>query len=320
MDIIPNSYKNELIDTYNDPDFYEQNDNGNNNVKKRYYLIVGDAFGNIRIIDFYGFIKKNMYEIASKITNKSAFNLLKREDVNVETILNHNLKNKNEISLPKYTNMYYKMIRNEFRAHYEDITCITVLEEPLCFITASKDKYVKIYNFNCDCLGIINSLPKLTKIDLPKVDWKFKINEEKILEDEINEVVSIFEKVGVDKILVGSKVDKEVENIDINEKLKEEQEVKKKEKGYVKKKFKRIVKEEEEKANRKQKFNDEQMNISYEGFYVQEAQKSIENKMIEPVENIGINEMTNNIINIVVDATNKKNKRKTRKTIKRTIN
>lgn len=62
------------------------------------------------------------------------------------------------------------------------------------------------------------------------------------------------------------------------------------------------------------------MNISYEGFYVQEAQKSIENKMIEPVENIGINEMTNNIINTVVDATNKKNKRKTRKTIKRTIN
>ena len=179
---------------------------------------------------------------------------------------------------------------------------------------------MKIYNFNCDCLGIINSLPKLTKIDLTKVEWTFKINEEKILEDEINEVVSIFEKVGVDKILVGSKVDKEVENIDINEKLKEEQEVKKKEKGYVKKKFKRIVKEEEEKANRKQKFNDEQMNISYEGFYVQEAQKSIENKMIEPVENIGINEMTNNIINTVVDATNKKNKRKTRKTIKRTIN
>ena len=58
LDIIPNSYKNEVIDTYNDPDFYEQNDNENSNVKKRYYLIVGEAFGNIRIIDFYGFIKK----------------------------------------------------------------------------------------------------------------------------------------------------------------------------------------------------------------------------------------------------------------------
>ena len=115
------------------------------------------------------------------------------------------------------------MIRNEFRAHYEDITCITVLEEPLCFITASKDKYVKIYNFNCDCLGIINSLPKLTKIDLPKVEWTFKINEEK----------------------------------------------------NYKKKFKPIIKEEDEKVKRKHNFNDEQMNISYEEFYVQEAQKSI---------------------------------------------
>ena len=38
--------------------------------------------------------------------------------------------------------MYYKMIRNEFKAHFEDITCITVIEEPLCFVTVSKDKYV----------------------------------------------------------------------------------------------------------------------------------------------------------------------------------
>ena len=33
LDIIPNSYKNEVIDTYNDPDFYEQNGNGNSNAK-----------------------------------------------------------------------------------------------------------------------------------------------------------------------------------------------------------------------------------------------------------------------------------------------
>ena len=58
--------------------------------------------------------------------------------------------------------------------------------------------------------------------DAPKVEWTFKINEEKILEDEINEVVNIFEKVGIEKIAVGSKLDREVENIDINEKVKQE--------------------------------------------------------------------------------------------------
>ena len=312
LDIVPNNYKNEIIDIYNDPDLYEQNidsneNNNTKNIRKRYYLIIGDSFGDIKVIDLYGFIKKNKYEISSKITNKSAFNLLKKEDINVETILNHNLKYKNEASLPKFTNMYYKMIRNEFRAHFEDITCITVIEEPLCFVTTSKDKYVKIYNFNCDCLGIINSLPKLTKIDLPKIPWTFKINEEKILEDEINEGVSIFEKVGVEKILVGSRIDREVENIDINEKIKQEQEVKKIEKGYIKKKFKPIIKEDEKKRI-KNKFKDSQVNISYEGFYVQEAQKNIENKLNENFDNVGINEITNNIIKTVVD-TSKKNKK-----------
>ena len=40
---------------------------------------------------------------------------------------------------------------------------------------------------------------------MPKIDWTFKINEEKILENEINEVVEIFEKEEIEKIKVGSK-------------------------------------------------------------------------------------------------------------------
>ena len=310
LDIVPNNYKNEIIDIYNDPDLYEQNLSvgDENNIRTRYYLIIGDTFGNIKIIDLYGFLKKKKYEKSSQITNKSAFNLLKKEDINVETILNHNLKYKSEASLPNFTNMYYKMIRNEFRAHFEDITCITVIEEPLCFVTTSKDKYVKIYNFNCDCLGVINSLPKLTKLDIPKVEWAFKINEEKILGDEINEVVSIFEKVGIEKIEVGSRLDKEVENIDINEKIKQEQEVKKKEKGFFKKKFKPL--DVEEIGGKKNRFHDSKINISYEGFYVQEAQRIIENKLEAKVENKGINGITSNIINAFVDTIDKKNKKK----------
>ena len=301
LDIVPEQYKNEIIDIYNDPDLYEQNasTNSNKNLRTRFYLIVGDSVGNIKIIELYGLIKKNKYEKSSKISNKSAFNLLKKEDINVETILNHNLRYKEESSLPKFTNMYYKMIRNEFRAHLEDITCITVIEEPLCFVTTSKDKFVKIYNFNCECLGVINSLPKLSKIsDTPKVEWTFKINEEKILEDEINEVVNIFEKVGIEKITVGSRLDKEVDNIDINEKVKQEQGTKRSDKAYTKKKFKPIEKVEK---NKKIKFHENKMNISYEGFYVKEAQKSIEDKLSEKVENLGMNEMMSNIIKTIVD-------------------
>ena len=61
LDIVPNNFKNEIIDIYNDPDLYGQNINNSNNdinIRKRYYLIIGDTFGNVKIIDLYGFIKK----------------------------------------------------------------------------------------------------------------------------------------------------------------------------------------------------------------------------------------------------------------------
>ena len=76
--------------------------------------------------------------------------------------------------------MICKMICYENRIHLEDITSIKIVTEPLSFITSSKDKYIKIFNFNCECLGVINSLPKISKFEVPKVKCNFKINEEKI--------------------------------------------------------------------------------------------------------------------------------------------
>ena len=111
------------------------------------------------------------------------------------------------------------MIRNEFKAHSEGITYLTVIKEPLCFVTTSRDKFVKIWDINCNCLGVINALPKLSKLDGELPPWKFKVNEEKILEDEIAEVVGIFEDVGVEPIEVGSKMDKEVDKIQVREKM-----------------------------------------------------------------------------------------------------
>ena len=301
LDIIPNKYKNEVIDKYNDPDLYVDNtyENSDEHIRKRFYLFIGDSFGDIKIIDIYGLIKKNNYEKSSKITNKSSFNLLKKEDINVESILNHDLKPKDENSLPKFTNVYYKMICYENRCHFEDITSIKIIPEPLSFITSSKDKFIKIYNFNCECLGIINSLPKITKFDLPKVKWTFKINEEKILEDEINEVVDIFENEDIDKIKVGSKLDEEVNNIDINDKIKQELEKKKKfDKGYIKRKFKYIDKEEKKKTVINA---DDKIDILYEDYYVREAQKNLEKRFIQKFEKKGFNEIMGNLIKATVE-------------------
>ena len=311
LDIVPSCYKNEIIDNGVDPDLYEQklteeDAHPRKHQTLKYYLIVGDTEGNIKLINIIGFIKKEEIEPASKIEIKSTFNLLKKEDVNVEAIINHNLEYKSENSLPKYTNMYYKMIRNEFKAHFEEISCISIIKEPLSFITSSKDKYVKIWNFNCDCLGIINSLPKLVKTECAPIEWKFKVNEEKILENEIAEVVRIFEKVGVEKIQIGSKIDKEVENIKANYKETENVELVKTGVDFVRKKFKYLKKNDS--AN-KNLYKDKQINISYEGFYVQEAQKNIESLINPDYANLGINSIAMKLMDVVVEKGKEKGKK-----------
>ena len=317
LDIVPDIYKNEVIDKYNDPDLYDDNNNNfddeninedPNHIRKRFYLIIGDSVGDIKVIDIYGLIKKNKYEKASKIISKSSFNILKKEDINVETILNHELKIKDENSLPKFTNLYYKMICFESKIHHEDITSIRIIYKPLNFITSSKDKYIKIFNFDCECIGVINSLPKISKYDVKKVEWNFKINEEKILEDEIIDVVKIFENERIEKIKVGSKLDKEINDIDIEEKIKQEQERKKKfDKTYIKRKFKYLEKEQK----KKNRFGgDDKTDILYEDYFVREAQKDLEKKFVPICENQGMNEIATNLINSTVEIQNEEKIRK----------
>ena len=315
LDIVPDIYKNEIIDYSIDPKIYEEvnienNENDNENkksIRNRLYLTIGDSQGNIKIIDLMGYIKKKQLEPASKVIIKSTFNVLKKDDINAETILNHNITPMDENSLPRYINMYHKMIQNEFQAHLDEITCLTVVPTLSCFITSSKDKFVKIFNYDCECLGVINALPKLVKYDGEMPEWKFHIDEKKILENEINEVVGIFEKVGVEMILVGSKTDKEVENIQINEKL---EIVNDKERDDFKDKNKRRFKKIEKVEKKKKDYEDNKVVLTYEGFYVQEAERKIESIINVDVPQLGINEITSKVIGTVIDNDKKIKKEK----------
>ena len=307
LDIVPSVYKNEIIDKKIDADLYYAKKNSAQQdeviITQRYYLFLGDAYGNVKVLDLMGLIKKNRYEPASKATIKSTFNIKKKDEINAETLLSHNYNPRGEYDLPKYTNLYYRMIRNEFKAHSEGITYLTVIKEPLCFVTTSRDKFVKIWDINCNCLGVINALPKLSKFEGELPPWKFKVNEEKILEDEIAEVVGIFEDVGVEPIEVGSKMDREVDRIQVREKIENVEQPKKEIVQFIKRKFKKL-----EKIEHKKDFltNDNKAGLSYEGFFVQNAQKQIETLLEEQVPSVGINEMAKIFMNNVVETETEK--------------
>ena len=253
----------------------------------------------MKVLDLKGFIKKYEFEPCSKAKIKSTFNILKKDDINVETILNHNIQQKEYTKFGKFINLYQSVIRKEWRAHMDELTSMTIITEPLSFATSSKDKLVKVWNFKCECIGVINVLPKLSRVDnLP--EWEFKVNEKKILETEINEVVRIFEEVGVDKIEIGSKEDKELENMVFEEKVeKTEVSVRQQKPKVNKKRFKLI--EKEDVVKKVHKTDEGRGNISYEGLFVQDIQKKIEGIFSNDVPRQGMNEITFNVIKKLVD-------------------
>ena len=308
LDIIDIKYKKEIVDPKISPENYDLTTDSNSELIQRYFLILGDTLGNIKMLDLMGLIKKHKINLPQKAYIKSSFNILKKDDINAETILNHNIMPIDEKRLPKFTNLYINVLKKEFKAHNDEINCITILTEPLCYVTCSKDKFVKIWNINCDCLGVISPFIKINKNDKKFPEWTFKINDEKILEDEINEVVGIFEKVGARKILRGSKEDKEIENIivedrNVNQKVEKKEERKKIDRNY-----------DEKKEEKKGEYYDEKnaYGEGYENYYAQDKQNQIEGMINgENIPKVGINQMTVDAIKNMVDTKeSKKNKKK----------
>ena len=296
LDIIPDKYKNEIIDKEINPENYDLTVNGDDAFVQRYYIILGDFNGNIKIMNILGLIKKHKINPSSKAHIKSSFNILKRDDVNVETILTHNIVPMTDKLLPKYTNLYINVLRKEFRAHNDEINSITILLEPICFITCSKDKLVKIWNLDNECLGVISPFIKLNKNDKSIPKWNFRVDEEKLLEKEMNEVVSIFEKVGVRRITRGSKEDREIENMKVVEREGPKRDGRKMTVLLLaeKREGKNKEKEKENEIKNGDYFNEENAyGEGYEDYYGENKEEQIEGMINnENMQKTGMNQMT----------------------------
>ena len=275
LDIIPDKYKNEIIDKEINPENYDLTVNGDDAFVQRYYIILGDFNGNIKIMNILGLIKKHKINPSSKAHIKSSFNIL---------------------ILPKYTNLYINVLRKEFRAHNDEINSITILLEPICFITCSKDKLVKIWNLDNECLGVISPFIKLNKNDKSIPKWNFRVDEEKLLEKEMNEVVSIFEKVGVRRITRGSKEDREIENMKIVEREGPKRDGRKMTVLLLaeKREGKNKEKEKENEIKNGDYFNEENAyGEGYEDYYGENKEEQIEGMINnENMQKTGMNQMT----------------------------
>ena len=285
---ISEEYRYDNVDMELCPEKYASSD------KMKYYLYLCDIKGYIRILDLKGLIRKYELEKASQIVIRSNFNILKKDNINVETILNHSLQKQKEIA--DYINLYQnKVIVREWKAHDEEITDICIIDEPFCVATIGKDKYFKIWNELCECIGEINLLPKISKYLRKCCDWNFKMDEKKILENEIKEVVRIFEEVGVDKIKIGSKEDAQAQKIEIEEKIEKDLGPILKPTEFHKKRYKPFDNNNKKKSNDDDKNNENRLNNSYEGLYLMEITKKIDGLINKGGYPEGMNEISNKI-------------------------
>lgn len=79
-------------------------------------------------------------------------------------------------------------------------------------MTCSKDKRVKIFTYNGDCLGEINTGPySMNNSMMGGNPWNFKLNWEKLKIDEITEVMRIYQNVSGSNMVINDKYNAQVE-------------------------------------------------------------------------------------------------------------
>jgi hypothetical protein len=226
----------------------------------RKYLILGDNKGFVRVINIHGIFKKFEIEKAPLAMIKSSYNLIKKDDINVELILMQFIL-KDRSPTDRYTNVYNNMLVREFQAHDDAITSMSIINEPFTFITTSKDKKFKIWNFQCELLGEVNAIPTMTspKIDTP---WRFEVDWDKLNKDEMKEVIKTFEEVTSEKdqIFIFDEENLEVDSTHNEEPRKI---IIKKELPARKKRYKplEIIKKEDDEKRLKEKDRDEELEV-----------------------------------------------------------
>ena len=301
-------------------------DNKKNETNHSYYLLICDKKGYMKVLNLTGIFLKYITSLEIEEDQNANFSLLKKEDVDVGPIKQHLLKVtqiRQEYDYKKlYTNLYASnIIEKEWRGHNDCITDLEFLDDPMCTITISKDKLLYIWNEKFEIIGEINLFPDemnktniLNKNPKEKIDWNFKVNEKKLIENEVAEFVRILENIEINeetKIIRGSQIDKDFndpEKYEIDEK-----------EGLIPKREKPKIEEEK---NVEQKFtikintnvneikDDSEFQSNYESIMLKNLANRIDLFIKNEPAKEGIGELSNNLMNSLIESKNKLSKLK----------
>ena len=191
-------------------------------------------------------------------------------------------------------------MRYEEHIHNDELIHISMIEEPFSLITTGKDQRIKIWNMNFEIIGEI-----YTGINAqipPIAEWKFNVDWDKLKKKEIEELLDIVKEVDGDlSFLTPARKDDLVYNPNLqNEDEKNVNTVNSQvfKTGLLikKKRFKKI---ETKKENARKYDDDNRINESYEGRFIQEMKKKIDEMFVKHGEEVGMNEMSRNVIDNV---------------------
>ena len=302
-------------DTKLDPNNVDKKDLDN----KSYYLLICDKKGFMKVLNLDGIFYTYINSLVIDSDPNANFSLLKKEVVDVGPVKQHLLK-MSQIRQEKdyeklYTNLYTShIISSEWRGHNDAITDLEFIDDPISTITISKDKFLRVWNEKFELIGEINIFPDEVNINAnkfikrPKVEWGFKVNEKKLLEKEVAEFVRILENIEINeetKIVKGSKIDLDFNNPDLYEIDDKEGLIPKREKPPVEgedntlNKPKYVIKSTTN-VNENKDENDFQSN--YEAIMLKNIANQIEYIIKNEPENEGIGELSNSLMNSLIES------------------
>ena len=138
-------------------------------------MIICDRKGFIKVLNLKGIFRKYRNVLKNPENYHilgSNFNILKKDDTNVETFLSHlihdSYTNGTQYNKQLYHNLYASNIINrEWRGHLDAINDIEFIEDPKSIVTVSKDMFMRVWDEKFELIGEINIFPneinKVTK-------------------------------------------------------------------------------------------------------------------------------------------------------------